>query len=63
MEVESAAKGTPLSKSMSFTFLPRDVHSAKRGIAIVSRLSVCLSVGPSVHLSIALRLPWTYRLG
>ena len=29
-------------------FLPRDARSAKRGIAIVSRPSVCLSVRPFV---------------
>jgi len=31
-------------------FLPRDARSAKRGIAIVSRPSVCLSVRLSVCL-------------
>ena len=34
----------------SYTFLPRDALSAKRGIAIACRLSVRLSVRPSVTL-------------
>jgi len=38
-------------------FLPRDARSAKRGIAIVSRPSVCLSVRPSVRPFVTL----TYR--
>ena len=38
--------------------LPRDARSAKRGIAIVSRLSVPLSVCPSVTLIICGRIGW-----
>ena len=40
-------------------FLPRDARSAKRGIAIVSRPSVRLSVRPSVC---NVDVPWAYRL-
>ena len=40
-------------------FLPRDAHSAKRGIAIVSRPSVCLSVRPSVTLMYPEHISWT----
>jgi len=39
-------------------FLLRDARSAKRGIAIVSRPSVCLSVCLSVRLSVTLTYRW-----
>jgi len=39
-------------------FLPRDARSAKRGIAIVSRPSVCLSVCLSVTLTYAEHIGW-----
>ena len=41
------------------SFLPRDAHSAKRGIAIVSRPSVCLSIRPSVTLTYRGHIGWT----
>jgi len=39
-------------------FLPRDARSAKRGIAIVSRPSVCPSVCPYGNVDVR----WAYRL-
>jgi len=39
--------------------VPRDACSAKRGIARLSRLSVCLSVCPSVTLTYRGRIGWT----
>ena len=39
--------------------LPRDAHSAKRGIAIVSRPSDCPSVCPSVTLTYRGHIGWT----
>ena len=38
--------------------LPRDTHSAKRGIVIISRLSFRLSVYPSVTLMYRGRIGW-----
>jgi len=50
-------------RRMRNTVLPRDARSAKRGIAIVSRpsvrLSVCLSVRPSGTLKYAGHIGWT----
>jgi len=40
-------------------FLPLDARSAKRGIAIVSRPSVCLSVRLSVTLTYREHIGWT----
>jgi len=47
------------SLQILFPFLPRDARSAKRGIAIVSRPSVRLSVCPSVTLAYRRRMCWT----
>ena len=47
------------SINQSNRFLPRDERSAKRGIAIVSRPSVCLFLCPSVTLMCAEHIGWT----
>jgi len=44
-----------MQQTATYRFLPRDARGAKRDIAIVSRLSVCLSVRN-------VQLPWAYRL-
>jgi len=40
-------------------FLLHDARSAKRGIATVSRLSICMSVCQSIC---DVEVPWAYRL-
>ena len=45
----------PISFLVCYVLLPRDARSAKRGIAIVNRPSVCLSV-------CNVEVPWAYRL-
>jgi len=49
-----------VDKLICQVFLPRDALSAKRGFAVVSRPSVCLSARLSVCDSV---VPWAYMLG
>jgi len=50
LQWERGLGGSAAPQKIFCFFLPRDARSAKRGIAIVSRPSVRLSVCPSVRL-------------
>jgi len=56
---EGGVTALGLCSVYSFSSLPCDARSAKRGTAIVSRPSVCPSVRPSVTLKYRENIGWT----